>query len=76
MKQYEIRLKPKEKEKFIAVAKAKLEQLDWQYSDLAEATGYKLSSIYQFFSEKGGYPNRFLAAKIANVLGIERREWK
>ncbi len=76
MKQYEIRLKPHEKDKFIEVAKEKLKARNWQYSELAEATGYKLSSIYQFFSEKGGYPNRFLAAKIANVLGMERREWK
>ena len=67
---YELNLSPKEKEVFIGEVRKQMDLKRWQVKDLANAVGYKPSSVYQFLSNPK-VKNRFLALEIAEKLHIE-----
>lgn len=71
--QYELNLTPEEKEVFISEVKYQMRLRRWRVKDLADAIGYKPSSVYQFLSNPK-VKNRFLAAEIADKLHIE--DWR
>ena len=55
--------------KFTAEAKKKMGLKGWSLIDLSIRTGRPIGSIRNFFT-KGNSHSRFLAAEIANVLGM------
>ena len=67
---YELNLTPEEKKIFIGMVKHQMRLKQWRVKDLADAIGYKPSSVYQFLSNPK-VKNRFLAAEIADKLHIE-----
>lgn len=71
---YEITLIGNAKEKFKKAAKAKMRERGWKMSDLAEATGRSIGTIHYFFANTNR-PQRFLAADIAEALGMDRKDW-
>lgn len=75
MEQYELRMTEKQKARFIAAVRKRMEERKMSIRQLAKETGYAESSVYQFLGNTK-IQNRFLAAKIAFVLGIRRDEWK
>lgn len=75
MEQYEIRLNPQQKRRFLDVAKKQMGENEISIATLAKKAGYSKSSVYQFFNDPE-IQNRFLAAKIAHVLDIRREDWR
>lgn len=75
MEQYELRMTEKQKARFIAAVRERMKKRKMNIRQLAKETGYAESSVYQFLGNTN-IQNRFLAAKIAFVLGIRRDEWK
>lgn len=75
MEQYELRMTEKQKARFIAAVRKRMEGQKMSIRQLAKEIGYAESSVYQFLGNTK-IQNRFLAAKIAFVLGIRRDEWK
>ena len=75
MEQYEIRLNPQQKIRFLDVAKKRMGEKEINIATLAKKAGYSKSSVYQFFNDPE-IQNRFLAAKIAHILDIRREEWR
>ena len=71
---YELNLIGDHREKFKAAAKKRMRERGWQMQDLADAVGRPINTLYSFF-KKNDEPQRFLAAEIANVLEMERKEW-
>lgn len=67
---YELNLTTEEKKVFIGMVKHRMQQRRWKVKDLADAIGYKPSSVYQFLSNPK-VKNRFLTAEIADKLHIE-----
>ena len=75
MEQYEIRLNPQQKIRFLDVARKRMSEKEISVATLAKRAGYSKSSVYQFFNDPE-IQNRFLAAKIAHVLDIRREDWR
>lgn len=75
MEQYEIRLNPQQKIRFLDVARKRMSEKEINIATLAKKAGYSKSSVYQFFNDPE-IQNRFLAAKIAHILDIRREEWR
>ncbi len=75
MEQYELRMTEKQKARFIAAVRERMDERNMSIRHLAKEAGYAESSVYQFLSNTK-IQNRFLAAKIAFVLRIRRDEWK
>lgn len=75
MEQYELRMTKEQKTRFLGVVRGRMQGRHMTTRQLARETGYAESSIYQFLGNTK-IQNRFLAAKIAFVLGIRRDEWK
>ena len=71
---YEIRLNDKTKEQYVKAMKIKLLEKGIKVKDLAEKIDRPASNIYNFISSKGR-PNRFLAAEIAQALGMAPKDW-
>lgn len=72
----EIRLNSKEHIKFLKVMHKKLDKKGLLTKDLAKEIGVSPRSIYNFESDTTRDPSRYLAAKIANYLGIEPKDYK
>ena len=70
---YELKLTKSERVRFIAAVKHEMTLNGWKIKDLADAVGYKPSSIYEFFSNPD-VDNKFLAAAIADKLNL--KEWR
>ena len=75
MEQYEIRLNPQQKRRFLDVAKKRMGENEISIATLAKKAGYSKSSVYQFFNDPE-IQNRVLAAKIARVLDFCRGDWR
>lgn len=72
---YELRLSPKEREKFVNVMLRKLEK-KMTIKDLAADINVSPRSIYNFVGDATKPPSKFLAAKIADYLSIKPTEYK
>ena len=72
---YEIDLNEEEKVLFVKSAKMKMLEVDMKTKDLAEKTGYSLSALYNFFSNKN-CSDRFLAAAISVTLNLKEEEYR
>ncbi|MED9905244.1 MAG: hypothetical protein UFG06_13825 [Lachnospiraceae bacterium] len=66
---YELHLRGEESVAFKEQVKKKMKERDLSVEDLAEAICYAPETLYQFF--KAEEWNRFLAASIADELGIK-----
>lgn len=75
MEQYQLILDEKERARFIAAAKKQMSLRKMSMRELAEKTGRSPLSVYQFFGNTR-IKNKFLAAKIAHVLGIKKEDWR
>ena len=73
---YELHLQPSEKNKFVNVARDRLEKKGMTLKDLAKEIGRPVNSIYGFFNNSKKKPNRFLAAEIANSLNMTQTDWR
>lgn len=72
---YELRLVGRARVRFVAEARRRMAEKGLTMSDLAEMTGRPVNSIYCFFGN-AGVQNRFLAAEIAEALGIKGKKWR
>jgi DNA-binding XRE family transcriptional regulator len=72
----EIRLNAKEHSRFLEVMEQKMSEQDLSIEDLAERIGVKKQSIYNFRTDTSRNPSKFLAAKIANLLGLTPKDWR
>ena len=72
---YEIRLNDKTKDQFVKAMKIKLLEKGMKVKDLADELDRPVSNIYNFISAKDR-PNRFLAAEIAQALGMNPKDWR
>lgn len=70
----EIVLSDKEWVKFTAEAKKRMRMKGWSNKKLAESIGKNENSVSRFFAKNCS--SRFMAAEIANVLGMKRKDWK
>ena len=73
---YELKLSPSEKTKFVTEAKNRLYFRDMTIKALAAKIGRPVNSVYGFFNSNKKKPNRFLAAEIANELGMKPTDWR
>lgn len=73
---YEIRLSEKEHTKFCNVMHERLKKEGISVKEFSEQLGVKPQSIYNFENDKTRNPSKFLAAKIANALKIESKDYK
>ena len=71
----EIILTKNEYIKFTAEARKRMRIKGWSTEDLAKQIKRPVSSVYNFFS-KNRKPSRYLAAKIAKALDMNKRYWK
>lgn len=71
---YELIVTNKQKKRFKQVLRAKMADKGIRISDLAKMTGYSPRSIYNFMSVNSW--NRFMAAALAENLGISEEEWR
>ena len=74
MVHYELTLMSTNKERFKSAVKAKLQEKHMTLVSLAELINRPLSTVYNFMYNKKK-PNRFVAAEIANALGIEYADY-
>lgn len=65
---YEVVMTQGEYEQFKTKARIKMLEKDITYETLSARTGYSISTIHHFFSQKN---SRFVAAAIAKELGIK-----
>lgn len=72
---YEVNLYGKNRERFKAAVKKKMEEQRISYKELAEKINRPVNSIYCFMNDDRR-PNRFLAAEIAEALDIKQRDWR
>lgn len=72
---YELRMTKAQKKRFIQIVKDRMKEKGISVRELAKLTKYAPSSVYQFLSDSD-IKNRFLTAAIAEVLEIERKEWR
>ena len=72
---YELDLNDEEKLLFVKAAKMRMLELDIKTKSLAEKTGYSISAIYNFFSNKN-CSDRFLAASISVTLNLKEQEYR
>lgn len=63
-----------ERRKFNDVVRKKLEIIDLGVPELADLVGYNRKSVYQFLKNPD-IANKFLAAAIADALGLKRQDW-
>lgn len=68
---YQLTLSQSEWKRLRYVAKCKMYEKDLTQKDLADMTGYTVSSIQQFFHENS---SRFVALAIVKALGIDIEE--
>lgn len=68
---YSLILTATEYKNFKKNAKKQMIEMEISYEDLSEQTGYSLSAIYNFFSNRN---SKFVAYAIAKVLGMEGEE--
>lgn len=71
---YELTLTGAARERFKQLAKERMQDQGISMKDLADKIERPVNSIYGFFNSYQKKTNRFLAAEIANALGIERSE--
>lgn len=74
MKYYEISFRNQEEAKrFIDCVIHELNLRMWDYKDLAEKIGKSPKTVWQFiYTDK---KSRFVAADIANLFQLQRKEW-
>lgn len=72
----EIKLNAKEHEKFCKAMHKKLKKRKMTVRDFAPTIGVAEKSIYNFEKDTTKNPSRYLAAKIANELGITSDEYR
>ena len=73
---YELRIKNRaEKERFISLAKQRMEERFLTEKKLAALIGRSPGAVYSFFSHHQK-PQRFLAAEIATALKMKPEEWR
>lgn len=75
LKMYELRLTPQERVAFQTLARIELVRRNMKLNALAKAIGRPKASVYKFFSVYV-QDNRFLAAEIADYLGITEERIK
>ena len=73
---YELRLTASSKQKFVDVARHRLNDRCMTLKDLAEKIGRPVNSVYGFFNSYKKKPNRFIAAEIANALNMKPEDWR
>lgn len=71
----EIVLDEKQHKKFTAEALKRMRMKGWDMQDLAEHIGKSVGSVRNFFSDNDNH-SRFLAAEIADALGMRLKEKK
>lgn len=75
MKYYEIYFhNSAEQTKFIRAVNHELQLRNWGVKDLAESIGRQKSTVYDFLNDRCG-SSRFVAADIANLFQLQRKEW-
>lgn len=63
-----------ERESYIEVVRKKMEDIKIGVPELADRIGYNRKSVYQFFSDPK-IANKFMAAAIADALGLKKSDW-
>lgn len=73
---HEIKLSAKEHAKFCDAMHKKLDSEGLSVKEFSKEIGVKPQSIYNFENDKTRNPSKFLAAKIANALKIDSKEYR
>lgn len=77
MKIYELELNYDERRKFKELCFERMKEENMSIRDVAKATGYNYMSVAKFLSRNGDqYTNRYLAAKLFNLLDVKFNSWK
>ena len=74
---YELALNYDERRKFKELCLERMKEENPSISDVAKQTGYHYKTVAKFLSRNGdNYTNRFLAAKLFNLLDVKFNSWK